>query len=66
MAGVGISSDPNSYISSYSSGSAADGNNVAEDSNGPTVVLIYSKDAFREKSCFFFYVFCSADISDTC
>jgi len=48
MAGVAISSDPNSYVSSYSSGSAADGNNVAQDSNGPTIALDFSKDAFEK------------------
>ena len=58
MAGVGISSDPNSYVSSYSSGSAADGNNVAEDSNGPTVALDFSKDAFEKNpvSSFMYFV----------
>jgi hypothetical protein len=58
MAGVGISSDPNSYVSSYSSGSAADGNNVAEDSNGPTVALDFSKDAFEKNpvSSFMYFI----------
>ena len=57
MAGVGISSDPSSYIGSYSSGSAADGNNVAEDSNGPTVSLDFSKDALEKNPVSYFMYF---------
>ncbi len=42
---VGISSDPNVSISVHSN-LAADGNNVVEDSNGPTMIMSYSKKKF--------------------
>jgi hypothetical protein len=41
---VGLSSDPNSQMSS--SGSLADGNDSAKDSNGPTMIMSYSKKQF--------------------
>jgi hypothetical protein len=39
-------SDPNGSISVYSDQSAVDGNNVDEDSNGPTMIMSYSKRKF--------------------
>ena len=56
MASVGIGSDTNGRISI--SESVADGNNVAEDSNGPTIMLSYSKETFKENpiSSFMYFV----------
>ncbi len=48
MAGVGISSDPNSFTDSRGSKSVADGNNAAKDSNGPTIMLSYTKETFKK------------------
>jgi len=39
-------SDPNSSISVYSDQSVVDGNNIVEDSNGPTLIMSYSKKKF--------------------
>jgi hypothetical protein len=39
-------SDPNGSISVYSDQSAVDGNNIVEDSNGPTLIMSYSKQKF--------------------
>ena len=41
---VGLSSDPNSQMSS--STSLADGNDADKDSNGPTLIMSYSKQKF--------------------
>jgi len=43
---VGISSDPNSQMSS--SESLADSNDAANDSNGPTIMLSYSKEMLEK------------------
>jgi hypothetical protein len=43
---VGLSSDLNGSINVHSVQSAADGNNVVEDSNGPTMIMSYSKKKF--------------------
>lgn len=58
MAGVGISSDPNSFTGIFGSKSVADGNNAAIDSNGPTIMLSYSKETFKENpiSSFMYFV----------
>lgn len=58
MAGVGISSDPNSFTGIFGSKSVADGNNAAKDSNGPTIMLSYSKETFKENpiSSFMYFV----------
>ena len=55
---VGISSDLNGGISVHSDQSAADGNNPANDSSGPTVLLSYSKETFKENpiSSFMYFV----------
>jgi hypothetical protein len=39
-------SDPSGSISAYSDQSAVDGNNIVEDSNGPTLIMSYSKQKF--------------------
>jgi hypothetical protein len=58
MARVGKSSDPNSFTDSRGSKSVADGNNAAKDSNGPTIMLSYSKETFKENpiSSFMYFV----------
>ena len=43
---AGLSSDPNGSISVYRVQSVADGNNIVEDSNGPTLIMSYSKQKF--------------------
>lgn len=43
---VGINSDPNGRISDHSGESVADGNDTAKDSNGPTMIMSYSKEKF--------------------
>ena len=43
---VGISSDLSSRISDRSSELLADGNDTAKDSNGPTMIMSYSKEKF--------------------
>ena len=43
---VRLSSDPNGSISEHRDPSAADGNNIAEDGNGPTMIMNYSKKKF--------------------
>jgi len=55
---VGLSSDPNSFTDSRGSKSVADGNNAAKDSNGPTIMLSYSKETFKENpiSSFMYFV----------
>jgi hypothetical protein len=63
---VGISSDPNGRIGDRSVESVAGGNDTAKDSNGPTMIMSYSKEKFCNKPYSLFRVFCSADISDTC
>jgi hypothetical protein len=57
-AGIGISSDPNGRISNHSGESVADGNNTAEDVNGPTVLLGYSREGFKKNpiSSFMYFV----------
>jgi hypothetical protein len=57
MAGVGISSDPDGRISGRSDKSAAGGNNPAKDSNGPTIILSYSKERFKKNPIDFFMYF---------
>src|SRR4030067_1514033 len=41
---VGISSDVNGRISDRSDASVADGNDAAQDGNGPTMIMSYSKE----------------------
>jgi hypothetical protein len=43
---AGTSSDPNDRVSDYSGQSVADGNDAAKDSNGPTMIMSYSKEKF--------------------
>jgi len=56
MTCAGISSDPNSRISSNES--VADSNDAANDSNGPTIMLSYSKEMLKENpiSSFMYFV----------
>ena len=55
---VGLGSDPNGSISFNSDRSAADVNNVAEDVNGPTILLGYSREEFKQNpiSSFMYFV----------
>jgi hypothetical protein len=55
---AGLSSDLNGGISVHSVPSAADCNNPANDSSGPTVLLSYSKKTFKENpiSSFMYFV----------
>ena len=41
-------SDPDDSISVYSDQSVVDGNNIVEDSNGPTLIMSYSKQKFAK------------------
>jgi hypothetical protein len=43
---AGTSSDPNDRVSDHSGQSMADGNDAAKDSNGPTMIMSYSKEKF--------------------
>lgn len=43
---IGLGSDPNGSINVHSVQSAADGNDTAKDSNGPTMIMSYSKKKF--------------------
>ncbi len=52
---VGLSSDPNSRVSGNES--VADSNGDANDSNGPTIVLSYSKETFEKNPIFSFAYF---------
>jgi hypothetical protein len=58
MGRVGKSSDPNSFTDSRGSKSVADGNNAPKDSNGPTIMLSYSRETFKENpiSSFMYFV----------
>ena len=44
----GVSSDSNGRISDYRGASVAGGTDAAEDSNGPTMIMSYSKEKFVE------------------
>ncbi len=52
---MNCSSNPNSQT--CSSESLADGNDAVVDSNGPTIVLSYSKEAFEKNPIFYFAYF---------
>jgi hypothetical protein len=55
---VGLSSDSNESISVHSDQSAADGNNPDNDSNGPTILLGYSSEGFKQNplSSFMYFI----------
>jgi hypothetical protein len=55
---TGLSSDLNGSMNIHSDPSAADGNNLANDRSGPTVLLSYSKETFKENpiSSFMYFV----------
>jgi hypothetical protein len=43
---IGISADPNGRISDHRGESVADGNDAAQDGNGPTMIMSYKKEKF--------------------
>lgn len=55
---VGLGSDPNGSITVHSDQFVADGNNVVEDINGPTILLGYSRERFKKNpiSSFMYFV----------
>jgi hypothetical protein len=55
---VGFSLNPSGGISLYCEPSLVDGNNLANDSSGPAVLLSYSKETFKENpiSSFMYFV----------
>ena len=57
MAGVGLSADPNGHTSGRGGKSVADGNNPVKDSNGPTILLGYSKKDFKKNPISYFAYF---------